>query len=183
MIKQGDSRPGKFGGNLKSGGTKSPGRPKGKSKKNALKKLLKDLAAITDTLTDREKMLVYQLYGIVEADIYATSISSSVEHLYFFESDFGIKIGKSKDVQNRLKQIKLYAPEAKVLRVIKYAGKFESNMHKKFSYLNIENKNGIGTEWFRKDKNQIVTFIESIETIECMHKYFNPKGIGQMLMF
>jgi hypothetical protein len=170
---------------FKKGQSGNPhGRPKGTfSNRPKLKKLLKDLAAITDTLTDREKMLAYQLYGIVEADIYATSISSSVEHLYFFESDFGIKIGKSKDVQNRLKQIKLYAPEAKVLRVIKYAGKFESNMHKKFSYLNIENKNGIGTEWFRKDKNQIVTFIESIETIECMHKYFNPKGIGQMLMF
>ena len=160
------------------------GRPKGTlSNRPKLKKLLKDLSATMNTLTEREKMLAYQLYEIVEADLYSKSISSSVDHLYFFESDFGIKIGKSKDVQNRLKQIKLYAPEVKVLRVIKYAGKFEKDLHRKFSYLNIENKNGIGTEWFRKDKNQITEFIDNIETIVCMHKHFNPKGIGQMLMF
>jgi hypothetical protein len=164
-------------GNLK-------GRPKGTvSKKNKLLKLIKDLAKISENLTEREKMLVYQLYEIIEGDIYnSSSISSSANHLYFMESEFGIKIGVSKNVNNRLKQIKVYAPSAKIIKIINYAGKFESNIHKKFESVNIKNNPIIGIEWFLKS-DDLMSFIEELQNINDMHKYFNPKGSGQLILF
>ena len=79
------------------------GRPKGTiSKKPKLNKLIKDLAAIMTTLTDREKHLAYQLYDIVENDLKLNNVSTSINHLYFIESDFGIKIGISKNVTKRI---------------------------------------------------------------------------------
>lgn len=164
-------------GNLK-------GRPKGTvSKKKQLLKLIKDLAQISDKITEREKMLVYQLYEIVEGDINnSNSISSSINHLYFMESEFGIKIGISKDVNNRLKQIKVYAPSTKIIKIIEYAGKFESNIHKKFESINIKNNPIIGIEWFFKT-DDLMSFIDEIENINDMHKYFNPKGNGQLKLF
>jgi hypothetical protein len=160
------------------------GRPKGTvSKKNQLLKLIKDLAQISDKITEREKMLVYQLYEIVEGDINnSNSISSSINHLYFMESEFGIKIGISKDVNNRLKQIKVYAPSAKIIKIIEYAGKFESNIHKKFESINIKNNPIIGIEWFFKT-DDLMSFIEDVQNINDMHKYFNPKGSGQLKLF
>ena len=81
------------------------GRPKGSiSKKPKLKKLLKDLSAIMTTLTDREKHLAYQLYEIVDSDLKFNNVSASINHLYFIESDFGIKIGISKNVTKRIEQ-------------------------------------------------------------------------------
>ena len=159
------------------------GRPKGTvSKKPKLKKLLKDLASIMDVLTEREKAIAYQLYEIVENDLNLNNISSSVNHLYFVESDFGIKIGVSKNVQNRLKQIQLYAESAKILKVVKYAGNFEINIHKKFEYINIKNNHLIGIEWFSKS-NDLIEFISEIDKVNDLHRYFNPKGTGQLLMF
>jgi len=159
------------------------GRPKGTiSKKPKLKKLLKDLASIMDTLTEREKHLAYQLYEIVENDLMFNNVSSSVNHLYFIESDFGIKIGISKNVENRLNQIKSYAQSSKILKVIKYGGNFENDIHKKFKYINIKNNHTIGIEWFNKS-NDLLEFINEIDEVNDLHKYFNPKGSGQLLLF
>ena len=164
-------------GNLK-------GRPKGTySKKKELKKLLCDLALITDKVTSREKMLVYQLYNIVEGDLnLSKSISSSVIHLYFIESEFGIKIGVSTNPNNRLQQIRNYAPSSKILKVIEYAGNFEKDIHKKFEHINIKNMPNLGIEWFNKS-DDLKAFIDEIENINDLHKFFNPKGEGQMTMF
>lgn len=164
-------------GNLK-------GRPKGTvSKKKQLTKLIKDLAMMTDKITDREKLLVYQLYEIVQGDLsMSTSISSSVDHLYFMESEFGIKVGISKDPNNRLQQVKNYAPSSKLLKVIQYAGKFEKDIHRKFDHININNNPIIGTEWFLKS-DDLYSFIHEVETIHDLHRYFNPKGLGQIKMF
>lgn len=160
------------------------GRPKGTfSKKKKLINLLKHLSQLTDKIGDREKMLVYQLYEIVEGDInLSLSISSSVDHLYFMESEFGIKIGVSKNPNKRLNQIKLYAPSTNILKVIQYAGKFEKDIHKKFKYLNIKNTPNLGIEWFVKS-DDLLAFIDEIETLNDLHKYFNPKGNGQLKMF
>jgi hypothetical protein len=159
------------------------GRPKGTiSKKPKLRKLIKDLSTIIDNLTEREKMIAYQLYEIVESDIYATSVSSSVNHLYFAESDFGVKIGMSKQVNKRLGQIRMYAPSTNIIKTIKYAGMFENDVHRKFANINISGNQIIGTEWFVKN-DDLLSFIENIDTIEDLHKYFNPKGNGQLKLF
>jgi hypothetical protein len=182
MEKDIKTRLGRNGGTLKSGGTIGPGRPKGSvSAKPKLKKLLKDLAAIIDTLTAREKMLAYQLYGIVEADISLQSASSNVRHLYFMEAEFGIKIGVSSNVTKRLNQIKAYAPSVKVLKIINYAASFETNIHQKFAHLNIKGNPNIGIEWFSKS-DDLISFIDEIENIENLHSYFTPKGMGQLLL-
>ena len=162
----------------------SNGRPKGTySKKKKLLNLLKHLSQLTDKIGDREKMLVYQLYEIVEGDInVGSSISSSVDHLYFMESEFGIKIGVSKHPNKRLAQIKMYAPSTNILKVIQFAGKFEKDIHKKFEYLNIKNTPNLGIEWFVKS-DDLLAFIDEIETLNDLHKYFNPKGNGQLKMF
>ena len=159
------------------------GRPKGTtSKKPKLKKLLKDLSAIMTTLTDREKYLAYQLYDIIESDLKFNNVSASLNHLYFIESDFGIKIGISKNVSKRFEQIKKYAPSIKLIKIIKFAGNFEKNIHKKFKHINIKNNNLIGIEWFDKSVD-LLEFISELDEVNDLHKYFNPKGVGQLLLF
>jgi hypothetical protein len=159
------------------------GRPKGTiSKKPKLKKLLKDLSAIMTTLTDKEKHLAYQLYEIVENDLKLNNVSSSMNHLYFIESDFGIKIGISKNVTKRIKEIRVYATSAKLIKTIKYAGNFENDLHKKFKHINIKNNKTIGIEWFDKSVD-LIQFISEIDEVNDLHKYFNPKGNGQLLIF
>jgi hypothetical protein len=159
------------------------GRPKGTiSKKPKLKKLLKDLSAIMTTLTDREKLLAYQLYDIVENDLKFNNVSASINHLYFIESDFGIKIGISKNVSKRLEQIKNYAPNSKLIKIIKFAGNFENNIHKKFRHINIKKNNLIWIEWFDKS-NDLLGFISEIDEVNDLHRFFNPKGNGQLILF
>ena len=159
------------------------GRPKGTiSKKPKLNKLIKDLAAIMTTLTDREKHLAYQLYDIVENDLKLNNVSTSINHLYFIESDFGIKIGISKNVTKRIEQIRNYAPSAKLIKTIKYAGNFENDLHKRFKHINIKNNSKIGIEWFDKSVD-LIEFISEIDEVNDLHKYFNPKGDGQLLIF
>jgi len=169
---------------FKKGQVANPsGRPKGSiSKKPKLHKLLKDLSAIMTTLTDREKYIAYQLYDIVQNDIKLNNVSSSMNHLYFIESDFGIKIGVSKNVNKRIEQIKNYAPSAKLIKTIRYAGNFENDLHKRFKHINIKNNNTIGIEWFDKS-NDLIEFISEIDEVNDLHNYFNPKGNGQLLIF
>ena len=168
---------------FKKGNIANPnGRPKGSiSKKPKLIKLLKDLSEIINTLTDREKHLAYQLYDIVENDLKFNNISSSINHLYFIESDFGIKIGISKNVSKRIEQIRNYAPSAKLIKTIKFAGNFENDLHKRFKHINIKNNNTIGIEWFDKSID-LIEFISEIDEINDLHKYFNPKANGQILI-
>jgi|688.fasta_scaffold124885_3 hypothetical protein len=171
---------------FKPGQTGNPnGRPKGSgsAKRNkALLSLLKDLAQVVDTLTEREKALAYQLYDAVKADASLNSVSSSLNHLYFIESEFGVKVGVSKDVTKRAKAISRYASNCKVIKVINNAGKFESDIHRRFYYLNIKGNTTIGTEWFFKN-DDLLSFIEEITTIDDLHLHFNPKGCGQLKMF
>lgn len=159
------------------------GRPKGTiSKKPKLNKLLKDLAAIMTTLTGREKHLAYQLYDIVENDLKLNNVSTSVNHLYFIESDFGIKIGISKNVTRRVEEIRNYAPSAKLIKTIKFAGNFENDLHKRFKHINIKNNSKIGIEWFDKSVD-LIEFISEIDEVNDLHKFFNPKGNGQLYIF
>lgn len=159
------------------------GRPKGTiSKKPKLNKLIKDLSAIMTTLTDREKHLAYQLYEIVENDLKLNNVSSSINHLYFIESDFGIKIGISKNVTRRIIEIRNYAPSAKLIKTIKFAGNFENDLHKRFRHINIKNNTTIGIEWFDKSVD-LIEFISEIDEVNDLHKYFNLKGNGQLLIF
>jgi hypothetical protein len=65
---------------------------------------------------------------------------------------------------------------------IQFAGKFEKDIHKKFEYLNIKNTPNLGIEWFVKS-DDLLAFIDEIETLNDFHKYFNPKGNGQLKMF
>jgi hypothetical protein len=169
---------------FKKGNVANPnGRPKGSiSKKPKLNKLLKDLAAIITTLTDREKHLAYQLYDIVEGDLKLNNVSSSINHLYFIEADFGIKIGRSKNVVKRIEQIRNYAPSAKLIKTIRFGGNFESDLHKRFKHINIKNNNTIGIEWFDKSTD-LIEFISEIDEVNDLHNYFNPKGNGQLLIF
>jgi hypothetical protein len=159
------------------------GRPKGStSKKPKLKKLISDLSCIMATLTDREKLLAYQLYDIAENDLKLNNVSSSINHLYFVESDFGIKIGISKNVSKRLEQIRCYAPNSKLIKIVKFGGNFENNIHKKFKHINIKNNNLIGIEWFDKSID-LIEFISEIDEVNDLHKFFNPKGNGQLILF
>lgn len=152
------------------------------SKKKRLIKLIKDISSIQTKLTEREKLIAYQLYNIAKQDATINSISSSINHLYFIESNFGIKIGISKDVESRLKQIQNYASDAKIIKIINFGGNFEKDLHRKFRFFNITNNKEIGIEWFNKH-DDIYSFIESINTVDDMHKYFNPKGSGQLYLF
>jgi hypothetical protein len=160
------------------------GRPKGAAKKTKLKNLLEDLIKIRNStsVTDNLKKVVYNLYEIVLSDIAINEITDSVFHLYFIESEFGIKVGISKDVENRLKQIRAYAPSAKIVKVINYAGNFEKSIHGKFRYLNIRGNNQIGIEWFTKN-DDLFSFIEQVNTAKDLAKIFGKFTGHQLSLF
>jgi hypothetical protein len=48
--------------------------------------------------------------------------------------------------------------------------------------LNIKNDGIIGIEWFLKS-NELIEFIDSIENIEDLHRFFKPKGNGQLILY
>ncbi len=160
------------------------GRPKGVSKKARLKNLLEDLIKIhgSRTVSDKLKKVVYNLYEIVLSDISVNEITDSVFHLYFIESEFGIKVGISKDVENRLKQIRAYAPSANVIKVVKYGGNFEKSIHGKFRYLNIRGNNQIGVEWFTKN-DDLFAFIDQVNTAKDLAKIFGKFTGHQLSLF
>jgi hypothetical protein len=113
------------------------------------------------------------------SDASVNYISDVVTDLYFIESDFGIKIGISKSVTTRLKQIQAYAPSAKILKVIKNAGSFEKTLHRHFRKQNIKNNPIYGVEWFYHN-DDLIHFIESVNTpIDLVNK-FGSNNIKQL---
>jgi len=176
---------GKNGGTLKvpeKGQTANPnGRPKGtKNKKTQLKKLVKDIIHIHNgQVNDYTKKLLYQLYEITISDLSVNYISDTVTDLYFMESDFGIKIGISKNPTKRLTQIQMYAPSSRILKVIKNGGAFERTLHKYFCKQNIKNNPLYGIEWFYKN-DDLLNFIDSINTSMDLVNRFASKNIKQL---
>jgi hypothetical protein len=150
------------------------GRPKGStSKKPKLKALIQDIIHLHQReLNPLTKKLIYDIYQITIADYDSEVISTNVNHLYFLESDFGIKIGMSKNVTKRLKDIQVYAPSAKIIKTIKYGGNFELALHKKFKHQNIKNNPQFGREWFYKN-DDLFAFIEGVNTALDLANYFN----------
>ena len=81
---------------------KNNGRPKGsKNKRPGLKKIILDISKISKNITNSQLHLIYQLYKISISDYVCSVTTTNIQHLYFIESDFGIKIGVSKDVNKR----------------------------------------------------------------------------------
>jgi len=161
------------------------GAPKGTRKRTKLKKLIKDLSAIyqSNGLSPTQLAMVYQLYELSITDYSLNTLSDSIQHLYFFESDFGVKIGKSKNVDARIKTIQQsYAPSAKILKIIPNAGKFEQNLHKKFKKQNIRNHPVYGVEWFYKN-DDLASFIDEVESVNDLVDIFGTKSIGQLKLF
>jgi hypothetical protein len=158
------------------------GRPKGKkTKRVCLKNLIFDIAKIKDKngLSSSQLAIIYQLYQVALSDYTCDVVTTTIQHLYFIESDFGIKIGISKDVNERLRQIKNYAPSARILKVIPYAGNFESKLHAKFKKQNIKNSPLYGIEWFYKN-DDLIAFIESIDNVKDLCNIFGSDKIGQL---
>lgn len=179
--------PGKNGGMIQSfpkGYCGNPnGRPKGKSKKKQLELLINDIVNIHNgKISNFRKKVIYNLYEIVLADIATNCVTDDIQHLYFIESDFGIKIGISKNVEKRYLQIKNYAGDIKVLKVINYAGNFEKNIHDKFKHLNIKDNHEIGIEWFSKDIS-LYNFIDDISTSKQLSKMFGTFTEFQLSLF
>jgi hypothetical protein len=157
------------------------GRPKGaKNKLTQLRRLIKDIIHIHNgEVNDYTKRLLYQFYEVSMSDASINYISDVVSDLYFIESDFGIKIGVSKSVTIRLKQIQAYAPSAKISKVIKNAGSFEKTLHRHFRKQNIKNNPLYGVEWFYKN-DDLIDFIASVNTpIDLVNK-FGSNNIKQL---
>jgi hypothetical protein len=157
------------------------GRPKGaKNKLTQLRRLIKDIIHIHNgEVNDYTKRLLYQFYEVSMSDASINYISDVVSDLYFIESDFGIKIGVSKSVTTRLKQIQAYAPSAKISKVIKNAGSFEKTLHRHFRKQNIKNNPLYGVEWFYKN-DDLIDFIASVNTpIDLVNK-FGSNNIKQL---
>jgi hypothetical protein len=157
------------------------GRPKGaKNKLTQLRRLIKDIIHIHNgEVNDYTKRLLYQFYEVSMSDASINYISDVVSDLYFIESDFGIKIGVSKSVNTRLKQIQAYAPSAKISKVIKNAGSFEKTLHRHFRKQNIKNNPLYGVEWFYKN-DDLIDFIASVNTpIDLVNK-FGSNNIKQL---
>jgi hypothetical protein len=157
------------------------GRPVGsQNKKTKLKKLLKDIIHLHNgKVNDYTKKLLYQLYEVTISDLCVDVVTESVTDLYFIESDFGIKIGFSKKVTHRLKQIQSYAPSAKIYKVIKHGGMFERKLHKKFAKQNSQNNPIFGVEWFYKN-DDLMSFIDSINCVNDLVTIYASNSVKQL---
>jgi hypothetical protein len=159
------------------------GRPKGKSKRTYLKELVKDIVHLyKGEINPYTKKIIYDIYSIALSDYSNNVVSDTISHLYFMESDFGIKIGISKDVKNRLRQIKNYAPSTIIIKTIPFAGNFEKLLHKKFKKQNIKNNPLFGVEWFYKN-DDLYSFIAETNTILDLANEFNHVIPKQLQLF
>ena len=70
----------------------------------------------------------------------------------------------------------------KIIKVIGFAGSFESNLHKKFRHINIKGNIEIGTEWFYK-KNELMEIISELSSVNDLASMFGGKEVGQLLLF
>ena len=158
------------------------GRPKGsKNRASSLKKIILDISKISKNITNSQLHLLYQLYKISISDYVCNVTTTNIQHLYFIESDFGIKIGVSKDVNKRLEQIKNYAPSSIILKQIDFAANFETKLHKKFKRQNIKNNPIYGIEWFYKT-DDLKCFIDDINNVNDLCRIFGDDKIGQLLL-
>jgi len=158
------------------------GRRKGsKNKRPGLKKIILDISKISKNITNSQLHLIYQLYKISISDYVCSVTTTNIQHLYFIESDFGIKIGVSKDVNKRLEQIKNYAPSSIILKQIDFAANFETKLHKKFKRQNIKNNPIYGIEWFYKT-DDLICFIDDIKNVNDLCRIFGDDKIGQLLL-
>jgi hypothetical protein len=158
------------------------GRPKGaKNRGSSLKKIISDISKISKNITNSQLHLIYQLYKISISDYVCNVTTTNIQHLYFIESDFGIKIGVSKDVNKRLEQIKNYAPSSVILKQIDFAANFETKLHKKFKRQNIKNNPIYGIEWFYKT-DDLICFIDDINNVNDLCRIFGDDKIGQLLL-
>ena len=102
------------------------------------------------------------------------------------ESAIGIKIGVSKNVNKRLQQIKMYASDAQIKKVIPYAGEYEKKIHKKFKSLNIKGNQTIGTEWFIKN-DDLLSWISELDSVGDLVTIFGSKRgkgiVAQLSLF
>ena len=157
------------------------GRPKGQTKKKSLKKLILDIVSIKQNggLSDAQLKIVYELYQVAISDYVCDVATTTIQHLYFIESDFGIKIGISRNLNERLRQIKNYAPSSRILKVVPYGGNFERKLHIKFKKQNIKNNPLYGIEWFYKN-DDLIAFIEDIDDVKDLCNIFGSDKIGQL---
>jgi len=162
---------------------KSNGHKIATARRNNLKNLLKDLVLTNKKkITYKEKAILYQMYEIVLSDFaFPKSIDVGVKHLYFMQSNFGIKIGVSKNCENRLMQIHKYAPESKILKVIPYASNFENEIHKKFKRQNIKGNTTYGIEWFFIN-DDLLEFIDQVNSVQDLCAIFNKSISKQLLL-
>jgi len=159
------------------------GRPKGLSKRKQLRKILKDLKGEYqmkgNQLSPTVKKMVYDLYNVTISDYDLKSkqvnYQSSLKHLYFLRSSIGIKIGMSKNVLKRLHQIRTYAPDVEVLKIIHYGAEYEKKVHQKFKVLNIKGNHIIGTEWFTPN-DDLMCWIDQIDNIGCLIALFGKSS-------
>lgn len=165
---------------FKKGKSGNPnGRPKGSKNKNTqLKKLLKDLGSLSEQYTGKDqylKLKVYKLYNLVKADFLNDNIDIPIEHLYFMQGQYGVKIGKSINPEMRLSQIKQSMDSnAELIKYIPAAGGFEYKLHKKFREYNIIGNSNLGNEWFKYNQ-ELQAFINSVNTLEDLNNYFSGK--------
>jgi hypothetical protein len=159
------------------------GRPKGKSKRTFLKELIKDIIYLYKReINPYTKKLIYDLYQMSISDYATNVINDSIFHLYFIESDFGIKIGISKNVNRRLLEIQNYAPSSIIIKTIKYGGKYEILLHKKFKKQNIKNNPLYGREWFYKN-DDLYAFIDNTNSVLDLANEFNHSIPKQLQLF
>jgi hypothetical protein len=160
------------------------GRPKGsRNKKMYLKLLIKDIIHLyKGEINPYTKRIMYDIYSISLSDYSNNIINDTISHLYFIESDFGIKIGISKNVNRRLVEIKNYAPSSRIIKSIKYAGNYEKLLHHKFKKQNIKNNPLFGIEWFYKN-DDLYSFIQETNTILDLANEFNHSIPKQLQLF
>ena len=169
--------------NQPSSKAKSEGHKKASARRSNLKTLLKDLVLTNkQKITYKEKALLYKIYEIALSDYVFYKVADfGVKHLYFMQSSFGIKIGISKDCNNRLMQIHKYAPETKILKVIPYASNFENDIHKKFKRQNIKGNTTYGIEWFFIN-DDLLEFIDQVNSVQDLCAIFNKSISKQLLL-
>lgn len=149
-----------------------------------LRILIKDLAKLNKSeISWIEKQLIYDIYKVALVDYTLPKNKDySISHLYFMESDFGIKIGISKQPNKRLVQIRQYAKNVKLIKVIKHGGSFEKHLHNKFKNQNIKNNPTYGIEWFYKN-DDLINFIDELESVEDLVMLFGSKRAIQLTLF
>jgi hypothetical protein len=155
---------------------KSEGKKRISLMRSGLKDLLRGLVRENKKdITHKEKALIYEIYNIALCDYaFPQNANIGIKHLYFFISDFGIKVGVSNNVKSRLNQIKSYAPSSEIIKVIPYASNFEFIIHKKFKSQNIKGNPTYGIEWFFIN-DDLLNFIDSINSVNDLMVCFNKR--------